>query len=155
MEHPTSKVAACPIYFGANGGHFNELGQAELKEDDRLLCPKAFDCGHCGYLHEWVQARIAEGYSVSWECSRCIGVSTYRSRELDKQNGRECIIPGFYQAGQKFDTDPNSLSFDEDRPGIEGCTHILEEDNPETGQKAGELCGWETSFLQLVLRRGR
>lgn len=149
MEHPTSKVAACPIYFGANGGRFSELGRAILEsKDDRLLCGVAFDCGHCSYLAQWVEVQRANGYSVSWECDHCLRVTLKR----DRRDNIERVLPGFYQAGRS-NLDPLGKDYDPDLPGLRGCTRILDEDDEETGQKAGQECGWETSFLQLVLRR--
>ncbi len=149
MEHPTAKIAACPIFWGAHGGSFTELGNISPdSEDDRLLCGRAFDCGHCGFLHEWLTVQVAKGFSWTWECDACLRFS----KRFDKDNGIRRVLTGYYQAGRKPTYDPNSLDADPDSPGLEGCTHILEADNPATGQIAGQVCGWESSYLQLVLR---
>lgn len=149
MEFPRSKVAPCAIFFGAHGGKFTVLGNVDPDEDDRLLCGKAFDCGHCGFLHQWLQVQVNNGFSCSWECDACLRFS----KKFDEENGTRRILTGYYQAGRKPVDDPNSLDGDPDNPGLEGCTHVLEADNPATGQLSGQVCGWETSFLQLVLRR--
>lgn len=140
MEHPV-KVAACKILFGKNGGTFTELGNPIWEKDVKALCDKAWDCGHCPYLHEWVAYRIAEGYSISWECDLCLR----QTEKPDKAAGTERIVTGYYQSGRKFQMDSDDPMFDPDRPGLEGCTRVI----PETR----EVCGWESSFLQLVLRR--
>lgn len=156
--------AACPLLFESTGGQLDKRGRPlfTLQEGKMvpvgnpqalINCDRAYDCGVCPLLHRWLQNKINEGYSFGWECARCIKTSTYRSRELDKKNGLERIVTGYYQAGRRFDTDPESNEFDQDAPGIEGCTHIHEVDDPVVNKRAGERCGWETSFLQLVLRR--
>jgi hypothetical protein len=151
MERPI-KVAACPIYFGANGGQFTELGTADVQEDDRLLCPIAFDCGKCGFLHRWLSVQVANGFSATWECVHCIK----KSKSIDASNNVERIVTGYYQAGRKND-DPESPDYDEDRPGLSGCTHVLEWDESEAtpSRTMGQECGWESSLLQLVLRKRR
>lgn len=148
MGNPIEKLAACPIYFGLNGGKFSELGNANATEDDRLLCGRAFDCGHCAALHEWVNVQLSKGYVATWECVTCIS----RTKKLDDQAEIERVITGYYQAGRR-QTDPSDQNFDPDMPGLEGCTHVFEVDDDKRGRRAGETCGWESSFLQLVLRR--
>lgn len=117
----------------------------------RLNCDRAYDCGVCTLLHRWLDAKVLEGYSFGWECDRCIK----QTLKANVGNDIEFVITGYYQAGRKFNTDPESGDYDPDVPGIEGCTHVHEFDDPEVNKRAGESCGWETSFLQLVLRRRR
>ena len=155
MEHPSTKIAPCPIYFGAHGGKFDDLGRA-LKETDvdeyaPVLCPISFDCGHCEYLHEWIRAWVARGYSIGWECDRCLR----RSEKYDKANNIERLLPGFYQAGRRPDLPADDPDYDPDKPGLTGCTHVhaVDADDVEPPKRAGEICGWESSFLQLVMRR--
>lgn len=148
MDHPRTHLAPCKLYFGAHGGQFNELGNIRFEDrDDRLLCGRAYDCGHCTFLHHWLGEMQKQGFSPSWECITCIKFS----KKFDDANGMQRILTGYYQAGRRRSED--SLQDDPDAPGLEGCLHVLESDNPETGQVAGQVCGWETSFLQLVLRR--
>ncbi len=151
MEFPRSKIAACPIFYGAQGGQFNEFGKiVRTQEDDpSVLCGRAFDCGHCSFLQDWIRVKEAQGFEWGWECVTCLNFS----KRFDHESGTERLLTGYYQAGRKPSLDPNSLDADPDMPGIDGCTHILEADNQATGQVAGQVCGWETSFLQLVLRR--
>lgn len=151
MEDPHDKVAPCIIYFWAHGGQFNELGQPLRGQNDRLLCGRAYDCGHCNFLQEWIATRIREGFVATWECVRCIEVS----KKFDMESQTQRLIHGIYQAGQRFDIDPESLEYDVDQPGLTGCQHVYEadEDNVEPPKKAGEICNHESSFLQLVLRR--
>lgn len=148
---PASKVAPCAIYFGANGGTFTELGNPIWEEDVRALCGRAHDCGHCQFLHQWVAVQQSKGFSISWECVRCIK-KTYKP---DMKNDIERVITGYYQAGRRRGLAPDDPDYDQDQPGLEGCTRIFQVDDEEVDKKAGEVCGWESSFLQLVLRRKR
>lgn len=151
MEDPHDKVAPCLIYFWAHGGQFNEAGQPLKGENDHLLCGRAYDCGHCNFLQAWVAHWINQGFAATWECVRCIE----KSKKSDIENGTQRRIHGIYQAGRRFDTDPNSLEYDPDQPGLEGCQHVYEvdDDEVEPPKRAGEVCKHESSFLQLVLRR--
>lgn len=151
MEDPHDKLAPCIIYFWAHGGRFNEYGQALRGENDRLLCGRAFDCGHCNFLQNWVAMRVQEGFIATWECVRCIEIS----KDSDAESGTRRLIHGIYQAGRSFETDPESLEYDSDQPGIQGCQHIYEFDDygVEPPRRAGEVCNHESSFLQLVMRR--
>jgi hypothetical protein len=155
-------LASCPILFVSTGGQLNERGRplftlngTEMvplgNPEARLNCDRAYDCGVCTLLHRWLETRVAEGYSFGWECDRCLKYT----RSLDEENDIERIVTGYYQAGRKFTIDPEDKDFDPDKPGLDGCTHVHEFDDPEVNKRAGEKCGWETSFLQLVLRRRR
>jgi hypothetical protein len=99
----------------------------------RSLCSRAWDCGRCSLMHEWVRGLATSGWAVGWECVGCLK----DTRREDEENGGR-VLPGFYQAGRRFDRTPDDPEFDKDRPALEGCTR----------------CGWESSLLQLVLRRG-
>jgi len=124
MSDP-SKTAFCPLYFSAHGGQFNEKGLA-LFSGMMIpgVCDRAFDCGTCSLMSKWVSEMIAAGWSVGWECDQCLK-NTFLD---DKGRGVNRLLPGFYQASQP---DPQQSGF------IPGCTR----------------CGWQTSFLQIVLRR--
>lgn len=93
MEHPV-RVAFCPVYFGANGGQFTELGKPIIEDPDddgapiRGKCDRPYDCGLCPYMHQWVQNLQAQGWVASWECYDCL---------KSKEENRE--LPGFYQEG--------------------------------------------------------
>lgn len=151
MEDPHDKLAPCVVYFWAHGGRFTEDGRPIKGDQDRLLCGKAFDCGHCDFLQSWVASAVQSGFVATWECVRCV----QKSKKPDAANGVERRVHGIYQAGQRSDVDPDSLEYDDDRPGVQGCQHIYEfdDDEVEPPKRAGEVCGWESSFLQLVLRR--
>ena len=156
------KVAACPLLFRANGGQFTENGlpiiggrivhlqdeQIELDENDNplypeerqlfapFLCDKAFDCGTCPLLHQWVAGEQASGWVVGWECWICLKDSWAYERGDPKV---ERNIAGFYQAGRPPDLIPDDEDYDPDNPPLRGCTS----------------CGKGRSILQLVLRRAR
>lgn len=142
MEHPV-KTAPCPLYFAAHGGQFTQLGMPILRDIEAgeaqylpVYCDRAYDCGVCPLMHEWVEHRIAEGWSVGWECDKCLK-DTWQT-ERDRKD-IERALPGFYQAGRAPDLQEGDRNFDPDRPPLTGCTR----------------CGWGSSFLQLVLRRVR
>lgn len=127
------RVAFCPLLFARNGGAFDSRGLPIFNDPDaedgfpaRGKCDRAYDCGLCPLLGEWVEARQSEGWSVGWECSDCLQFSY-----LFERNNHEVerLLPGFYQAGRKHDPETP----------LEGCTSCMK----------------ETSFLQLVLRRAR
>jgi hypothetical protein len=139
MEHPV-RVSFCKILFGKNGGSFTETGlpilqPGELDDDTQVRgkCSRAYDCGSCSYMQEWLVSLQEKGWHVGWECDRCLRESRYS----DAETGVTRQVQGFFQAGRKKDKTQDDPDFDPDLPGLEGCTK----------------CGWESSFLQLVLRK--
>jgi hypothetical protein len=122
-------IAFCKILFGHNGGTFTAKGLPRFGIDDvRGNCDRGFDCGECSLLHEWLKVMYAQGWAWSWECDRCL-------RETEKANdvGEDRrFAQGFYQSGGTTQG-PSEIS----APTLPGCTR----------------CGWESSFLQLVLRK--
>lgn len=131
MDHPV-RVAWCNILFAVNGGQFTPRGLPIVgQEDVRGYCDRGFDCGSCPFLVQWINAQVAAGWSIGWECSYCLKGSGEQVRE-----GR-LVITGHYQAGRDPSLQSDHEDFDPDQPGLSGCTH----------------CGWQTSFLQLVLWR--
>jgi hypothetical protein len=136
------RAAYCRLFFAHNGGEFGTNGlpiigtiDEEGKMDAvaiRSLCPHPFDCGTCPLLTAWVVAKQAEGWAISWECDDCLR-RTQRSDKLVYER----IIPGYYQAGRNPDIPRDSADYDPDRPKLDGCL----------------VCGYESSFIQLVLRR--
>jgi len=132
MEHPV-RAAFCKILFWKMGGTFGPTGLPILQEGVRGKCNRAFDCGSCSHMQDWLTLLYQQGWSWGWECDRCLR----ETLSEDEAQNIERRVQGFYQAGrssQRMEDDPD---FDPDRPGLEGCTR----------------CGWESSFLQLVLRR--
>lgn len=129
------RVAFCKILFAKNGGRFTATGLPIVNEGARGYCDRAFDCIMCIYLQEWVQVLIQQGWQASWECDACLKAT----KGSDEAAGVERQVQGFYQAGRAADLQPTSSDYDPDRPALDGC----------------QRCGWETSFLQLVLRRSR
>lgn len=127
MEHPVN-TAFCPLFFAKNGGSFTKRGHPISEEDTRGACDRAFDCASCTLMHEYTSAQSQEGWSVSWECVDCLGVSHRFS---------EYCLPGFYQAGKLPGILTDDPLYDPDTPQISGCFG----------------CGKQTSFLQLILRR--
>lgn len=147
MEHPV-KTAPCPLYFRAQGGQFDRLGNPivgraaiaryeieALSSSESgaaalapLLCDRAYDCGVCPLLHEWVAGEMTQGWSVDWDCWVCLKHNTAGKDgpEVEKR------CTGFYQSGRPADED-------DDHPPLTGCTS----------------CGQPRSILQLVLRRPR
>jgi len=124
MSDPT-RQAFCPLYFSHNGGKFNDRGLALFSgEGIPGVCDRAFDCGTCSLMSKWVGEKMAEGWVIGWECVTCVK-NTYLD---DKGRGVHRLLPGFYQSSQP---DPNQRGF------IPGCTR----------------CGWESSLLQIILRR--
>ena len=133
MEHPV-RVAFCKVLFWKNGGTFTATGLPIIDREHRVRgkCNRAFDCGSCLYLQEWIAFLQSQGWEFGWECDKCLR----DTKDSDRAAGVTRSIQGFYQAGRK----PKPLEdpdYDPDQPGLEGCTR----------------CGWETSFLQLVLRK--
>ena len=132
MPHPT-RAAFCPIFFGANGGKFTpDTHLPIMRKGIRGLCNRPWDCGACSLLREWIDAKQREGWVVGWECDDCLK----RTRKWDDTDGGGRELPGFYQAG-RLPRPKDDPEYDKDKPKLEGCTR----------------CGYETSFLQLVLRR--
>lgn len=144
MEHPV-RVAFCPVFFGKNGGKFNERGLPVFNDPDedgespRGKCDIAFDCGLCPYLAEWVSSLVQDGWVVGWECVACISVT----KKPDEANGLLRSLPGYYQEGRDPDSPfpdlPGFNNTSDDHTPLKGCTR----------------CGWSSSLLQLVLRRPR
>lgn len=143
MDHPI-RVAYCPILFEANGGAHKANGLPILRQvdDDEDIvsrqgkCDTPYDCGVCHLLQEWIRPFVGK-WSVGWECDRCLKETC----KDDRLSVRERILPGFYQSGRVPDENPHPGlpgfdNTDVDHPPLEGCTR----------------CGWQTSFLQLVLR---
>jgi hypothetical protein len=147
MEHPV-KTAPCPLLFAANGGRFNQLGLPVFNttaldpndpEDAYVAatnCDRAYDCGVCPLLIQWIDARIAEGWNIGWECTKCLNDSFTFERDNPDVERK---LAGYYQAGRDPMLTPDDEDYDPDRPPLTGCTS----------------CGWGSSFLQLVLRRQR
>jgi len=135
MEHPV-RVAFCKILFWKNGGTFDVRGmpiRAQRQQYIRGKCSQPYDCGQCSLLQEWLASLSAAGWQWGWECDACLKETLGQ----DRAAGTERFVQGYYQAGRKADLSPDDPDFDPDRPQLEGCTR----------------CGWESSFLQLVLRR--
>lgn len=137
MEHPV-RVAFCPVLFGKNGGRFTSTGLPIFNDPDddgepaRGKCDAPYDCGVCPYLGEWVSHLMSEGWRVGWECVYCIK----DTKKLDEAEGRTRNLPGFFQSG-RLPVPPEDPFYDPDQPPLHGCTR----------------CGYESSFLQLVLRK--
>jgi len=142
MEHPF-RVAFCKVFFAKNGGTFTEYGLPIFSAADhseeypaRGYCDKAFDCGSCAYLQEWLWSLYDKGWEIGWECDQCLR-DTIRQDFYDKTERK---VEGFFQSGRpKLPVDHPDYwhEHDEDSGGLEGCTR----------------CGWGSSFLQLVLRK--
>lgn len=143
MDHPV-RVAFCPILFGSNGGRFTERGLPIIDDPDedgespRGLCDIAFDCGVCSLLAEWVQRYVDQGWAVGWECPHCLK----KTKGEDGQRGLVRLLPGYFQEGRDEENPPDIENFNntnQDKTPLKGCTR----------------CGWQSSFLQLVMRRQR
>jgi hypothetical protein len=149
MGHPV-RVAWCKILFGANGGRFTGWGMPifaneimDVTDDGyvqqmpvRGKCDRAFDCIECWALNDWLKILINDGWEHGWECDKCLR----ETQKPDRQNNIQRQVQGIYQAGRKKGTPPeDKWNFDDDFPLLEGCTR----------------CGWQSSFLQLVLRKPR
>jgi hypothetical protein len=139
MDEPI-RVAFCIVFFGYNGGRFDANGlpiQEDLDEDDlpvRGKCDKPYDCGTCPILSQWVLLLQQRGWEIGWECYTCL---PYGITDRSAEKGIELKLPGFYQSGRSPVLRPEDEDFDPDLPPLTGCTH----------------CGYQSSFLQLVLRR--
>lgn len=134
MEHP-NRVAFCKLLFAWNGGTFNERNMPVVSKDSwvRGSCDRAFDCLECTVMLNWLDSLKKQGWAIGWECDFCL-------KETDAERHREDMqrsVEGFYQSGWRSRLAPDDPEFDEDKQALEGCTR----------------CGWETNFLQLVLRR--
>jgi hypothetical protein len=128
------RVAFCKVMFGWNGGEFSETGLPLASEEEvRALCDRAYDCGACTALGTWLASLAAQGWTWGWECDKCVK----DSRSVDAARGVRRVPQALYQAGRRRDRLPGDPEYDPDLPGLEGCT----------------TCGWESSFLQLVLRK--
>lgn len=135
MERPV-RVAFCKILFAKNGGTFTQTGLPIMQKGVRGKCNRAFDCGSCPHMQEWITAQVQkEGWDWGWECGKCLR----ETRATDEAQNIERAVQGFFQSGRRKDLTPDDPDYDSDLPGLEGCTR----------------CGWESSFLQLVLRRQR
>jgi hypothetical protein len=144
MDHPI-RVAFCPILFAVNGGRFTDKGLPIFQEKDedgyspRGKCDRAFDCGVCPHLTAWVNQFAVAGWSVGWECNACLK----NTAKSDAEERLDRLLPGYYQSGRDPDDEnpfPEMPGFDNkdaDRPPLHGCTR----------------CGWQSSFLQLIMRR--
>jgi len=137
VEHPV-RVAFCKILFWKNGGSFSPTGLPIFRSTDERVqgrCTRAYDCGQCSYLQEWLVFLQQQGWAWGWECDACLR----KTLEEDRKSNIERHVQGYYQAGRRWDRTPDDPEYDPDRPGLEGCTR----------------CGWESSFLQLVIRKPR
>lgn len=131
MEDRPSRLAFCKILFGRNGGTFTSKGLPIFGVDDaRGNCDRGWDCGECNIMHEWLGELATQGWEWGWECDKCLR----DSMEADGLEGGSRLAQGFYQSG-RAEFDPYDLRY----PAITGCTN----------------CGWESSFLQLVLKKAK
>lgn len=132
MEFPV-RVAFCKVLFWKNGGRFSATGLPVLEDQIRGSCDRAYDCGECSYLNDWIYWLSSQGWAWGWECDKCL-------RETKLEDARSAVerhVQGFFQSGRSG-LGPGDPDFDPDSPTISGCTR----------------CGFrETSFLQLVIRR--
>lgn len=135
------RVAWCPLLFARYGGAFTKSGvpifageKLDLDQRDgpsdgmpiRGKCDRGYDCGHCYVLHEWLESLVKDGWWFGWECDACLRRSEWSDKETMIRS-----LPGIYQSGVQYEDD------DRYEPPLDGCTN----------------CGWQSSFLQLVLRR--
>jgi hypothetical protein len=164
MSQPV-KTAFCPLFFASNGGQFNSLGMPmfggrqmnyedgadtpDTEEDEngdivRLVdpfavasnCDRAFDCGTCHLIHQWVNGKISEGWAIGWECDDCLHEWKHARKH---RPDLEWQLAGFYQSGVVPEVGPEDDDYDPDKTICDGCTS----------------CGRSSSFLQLILRRPR
>jgi hypothetical protein len=145
MSDPV-RLAFCPILFGANGGQFDARGKPLFEEGVRGTCDMPFDCGQCPHMSRWLQVCVDQGWVVGWECQACLkneepqlgedgNWEAFREERRRLRESRK--IPGFYQSGRDPTLSPDDPAYDKDRPGLAGCTS----------------CGFQSSLLQLVLRK--
>lgn len=144
MDHPVM-VAPCPILFAVNGGRFDDKGRPIFDDAEsdgvspRAKCSRAYDCGTCSLLHNEISYIQLKGWVSGWECVKCIE----DTKIPDKENGVTRKYGEFYQAGRAPWADPFGGSLgefdnsDPDNTPVPGCTR----------------CGWQSSFLQLIMRR--
>lgn len=104
----------------------------ESNNQQRGKCNRAGDCGSCNLLWGYVKKMTDEGWKLSWECHECIK-QTHRQNKAEKL-GVEFSLPGYYQ-GTKYDADGNVVDPDS---LFDGCYR----------------CGFGTSLLQIIFRRG-
>ena len=129
MEDRPVRIAFCKILFGRHGGTFTADGLPIFGADEaRGNCDRGYDCGECSLLHEWIEGLAKQGWFWGWECDKCLR-DTIKS---DEEANIARFVQGFFQSGSK-EQDPEALT----APALTGCTR----------------CGWETTFLQLVLRK--
>jgi hypothetical protein len=140
MEDRPVRVAFCKILFWKYGGSFDPSGLPrkqwtgdQRRQFVRGKCSSPYDCGQCSFLQEWLTHLQQQGWGWGWECDKCLR----ETEDIDRSNNTDRHVQGFYQAGRKGDRTPDDPDYDPDRPGLEGCTR----------------CAWESSFLQLVIRR--
>lgn len=129
-------LAFCKILFWRNGGEFTETGLPKVANKDAYIrgrCGEPWDCNRCQLLHDWLRHLEQDRWAVSWECEHCIK----QTEKLDAANNVERSLQGYYQAGRLPASYDDLANYDEDRPTLPGCMR----------------CGWQTSFLQLILRR--
>ena len=124
------RLAFCKILWWKNGGAFSSNGLPVVGEEwTRGKCAKAYDCAECIFLHEWLAWLVAQGWAFSWECDACLRLTL----KTDSEAGVVRHVQGFFQEGRKHQSDDPIL----ERPVLEGCAR----------------CGWESSLLQLVIRK--
>jgi hypothetical protein len=121
----------CKLYFANNGGQFTDTGLPIFQRGIRANCPKPFDCYDCNIMQRWLAELHADGWATSWECTECL------KRSLPNEADRQ--VQGFFQSGRPSPGNGDPFDVDEDRPSLVCCP----------------ICGFQTSFLQLVLRRVR
>lgn len=124
------RLAFCKILWWKNGGAFTSSG-LPLAGDEwtRGKCVKAYDCSECVFLQEWLHWLVQQGWTFGWECDACLRATL----ETDAQENIVRHTQGFYQEGRQPDPTESPL----EHPALTGCTR----------------CGWESAFLQLVIRR--
>lgn len=134
MERP-NRTAFCKLLFARNGGTFNDRNMPvfDQKAWARGACDRAYDCLDCGVMQDWLVYLQKVGWTIGWECDLCLKQTEEEKDREDMQR----FVEGFYQSGRDPTRGQEDPDYDEDKPALAGCTR----------------CGWESSFLQLVLRR--
>jgi hypothetical protein len=125
--------AYCKLFFARNGGQFTDTGLPIFRRGVKALCPRPFDCQTCQIMQSWLSGLPSSGWSPSWECVECLK----KSQSLPADEGR--LVQGFFQSARPGPGQGDPFDVDEDSPPLSGCP----------------LCGFPTSFLQLVLRIAR
>ena len=124
----------CSLLFASNGGRFDDLGRPYIPNEGEFVrgcCERAEDCGTCPLLIQWIQARMGEGWSVSWLCVHCIKEAVPTGKTADKNHW---LAPGYYQSSRYREWEPEVV---DEKSTLDGCTQ----------------CGYGSALLQLVLRR--